>query len=67
MGLAIAPIHWPYRLYSGGWQAVLWAQLIPIFVLGLLLGYLVRETNSPWPSIGTHILNNLISNIVVIG
>jgi len=37
------------------------ATSVSIFGIGLLLGYLVRRTNSLWPSVVTHMLNNFIS------
>ena len=65
-GLFVA-IHWPYWLYSQGWNAGLLAASASIFGLALLLGYLVRRTDSLWPSIVTHMLNNFISASVRTG
>jgi len=65
-GLFVA-IHWPYWLYSQGWNTGLLATSVGIFGLALLLGYLVRKTNSLWPSIVTHMVNNFISATVQIG
>ncbi len=57
-------IHWPYWLYSQGWNTGLIAASLSVFGFGLLLGYLVHKTNSLWPSIVTHTLNNFISMAV---
>ncbi len=65
-GLFVA-IHWPYWLYSQGWNSGLPATSAGIFGLALLLGYLVRKTNSLWPSIVTHMLNNFISATIQVG
>jgi membrane protease YdiL (CAAX protease family) len=65
--LSFVAIHWPYWIYSQGWQMGLIVLSVRIFIIGMLLGYLVRKTNSLWPSIAAHILNNLISVTVHIG
>jgi len=62
-GLFMA-IHWPYWLYSQSWNTGLIPASLSVFGFGLLLGYLVRKTNSLWPSIVTHMLNNFISMVV---
>ena len=54
-------IHWPYWLYSGGFQSAKLMDSGAIFLLSLFLGYLVRKSDSLWPSITAHILNNFIS------
>ncbi len=60
-------IHWPYWLYSQGWNTSLLFTSTTIFLLAVLLGYLVKKTESLWPSILTHTLNNLISSMIRIG
>ncbi|NOK60693.1 MAG: hypothetical protein GFH27_549297n294 [Chloroflexi bacterium AL-W] len=60
-------IHWPHWLYTQMPGETIITSSLRIFVLSCLLGYLVKRTNSLWPSIVTHILNNLVSEIVRIG
>ncbi|MFZ0545602.1 MAG: type II CAAX endopeptidase family protein, partial [Candidatus Promineifilaceae bacterium] len=62
--LVFVAIHWP------GWNLLFDNKLdwmlktsVSIFILSLLLGYLVRKTDSLWPSIVLHAVNNLISSI----
>jgi membrane protease YdiL (CAAX protease family) len=62
--LLFTAIHWPYWLYSQGWSVGLLVTSAQIFLLALLLGYLVKKTESLWPSILTHLLNNLLSSLV---
>ena len=65
--LLFVATHWPYWLYSQGWHIGLILLSARIFITGMLLSYLVRKTNSLWPSIVTHILNNFVSVTVHIG
>jgi len=37
------------------------ALLLPVFVTGLLLGFLYRRTGSLWPSIAVHAAQNLVA------
>ncbi len=49
---------------SAGLFAVLhmpWQNIIPIFVLGLVINYIVIKSKSLWPAIGFHVLNNAIA------
>jgi membrane protease YdiL (CAAX protease family) len=59
--LLFVAIHWPNWLWVNGpapWIAPVSAT---VFVLGCFLGYLVRETNSLWPSVVAHIANNFLA------
>jgi membrane protease YdiL (CAAX protease family) len=38
---------------------------IPLFVLGLYLGYLVHRSNSIWPAVAAHFYNNAIACVLV--
>jgi len=60
-GFLFVAIHWPNWIWEGG---VHWNLLITsagILLLALLLGWLVRRTNSIWPGVVVHIANNFIS------
>jgi len=47
------------QVYADAVRILMW--VVPVFV------YLVRRTNSLWPSIVTHTLNNFISGAVHVG
>jgi membrane protease YdiL (CAAX protease family) len=42
------------------------SSFIPLFTIGLCLGFLRWRTGSTWASISLHMLNNLLSSIVII-
>ena len=65
--MAFVAIHWPYWLYSQGYHLGLITLSARIFIIGILLGYLVHKSNSLWPSILAHILNNFLSGILSYG
>ena len=54
-------IHQPNWLWVNGFQP--WIPVVSggIFILSLLLGWLVRRTNSLYPAIAGHIINNFIA------
>lgn len=54
-------IHWPNWLYTGGFQIGRVRDSAAIFLLGCFLGFLVRRTDSLWPAIAAHSLNNFIA------
>jgi membrane protease YdiL (CAAX protease family) len=54
-------IHWPNWLWTGSFNTGLIATSFSILVLGVFLGYLMKWTNSLWPSIAVHIINNALS------
>ncbi len=60
-------VHWSYWLYSQGLHMGLVMLSLRIFIIGILLGYFVRKSNSLWPSILAHILNNFISVALLFG
>jgi uncharacterized protein len=65
--LLFTAIHWPHWVCSQGLHAGLVPLSAKIFLVSCLLGYLVKRTGSLWPSIVTHILNNLISTTIRFG
>lgn len=51
-------------ILSAGFFAVLhmpWANIIPVFILGLIINSIVIKSKSLWPAIGFHIFNNAIA------
>jgi len=60
--LLFVGIHWP------GWKLIFDNEIswmlkssVSVFILSIVLGYLVKKTNSLWPSITLHAVNNFIS------
>jgi len=58
--LLFTMIHWPYHLWAGMPLPRLAMLSVSLFIIGYLLGYLVKLTNSLWPSVGAHIANNFL-------
>ncbi len=59
--LLFTAVHWPNWIWTQGLTSNLIILSISIFVLGLLLGWIAFRTNSIWPAIGIHILNNFLA------
>jgi membrane protease YdiL (CAAX protease family) len=59
--LLFIAIHWPYWFYSRGFQTSIIADSVTIYVFSLFMGFLVKRTNSLWPAIVGHLLNNYVS------
>ncbi len=55
-------MHWPNWIWVNGFQAWIIVTSVSIFILALFLGWLLRQTNSIWPSIVVHIINNFLSS-----
>ncbi len=55
-------MHWPNWLWVNGFQTWIIVTSVSIFILALFLGWLLRQTNSIWPSIVVHIINNFLSS-----
>lgn len=56
-------IHLPYWLYTGMAFVPIARLSVPILLLALMLGYLVRKSDSLYPSILLHLLNNWSSMV----
>lgn len=60
--IVFVAIHWPGSIIINGLTFFeLFSLSIFIFILSYILGYLVEKTNSLWPSIMLHFINNFIS------
>lgn len=57
-------IHWPGWIVFNGFGMHLASLSVGVFFISLLLGYLLEETRSLWPSVIVHILNNVISMLM---
>jgi uncharacterized protein len=54
-------IHWPNWLWVGGFHWSLLTTSASILLLGLFFGWLTRRTNSIWPAVVMHFLNNFLA------
>ena len=57
-------IHWPFWLWRNGFQVGMLQTSAGIFLLAILLGYVVRLTNSLWPAVAVHVANNLLAHFL---
>lgn len=57
-------IHWPFWLWRNGFNGWLIQTSAGIFLLALLLGYVVKLTNSLWPAVAVHIANNFLAHFL---
>jgi membrane protease YdiL (CAAX protease family) len=55
-------VHWPYWVSHFGLQTALSLSL-PVFVTGLILGFVFATTRSLWGCIALHGLNNALSQL----
>jgi len=53
-------MHWPNWIELNGLHPVILAMSVSILVIGLLLGWLLQRTNSIWPPVAVHIINNFV-------
>jgi uncharacterized protein len=54
-------IHLPNWMWINGFQTGLAVNSISIFILAVLLGWITKRTNSIWPSVIVHFLNNFLA------
>jgi membrane protease YdiL (CAAX protease family) len=54
-------VHWPYWLWNRGLDAAVLRDSVGVFIMGLVLGYLVKKTGSIWPGTFLHTLSNCVS------
>lgn len=63
-GLLFMLAHWPYWLSRNGFAPQVIKDSVNVFLLGCLFGWLMKKTNSLWPSIGAHVANNFLSGLM---
>ena len=51
-------MHWPNWIWTGGFGPSILSMSVGVFAIALLLGWLVKRTNSIWPGVVVHIVNN---------
>jgi uncharacterized protein len=56
--------HAPYWVSKNGLSGLVIKDLVNVFLLGCLFGWVMKKTNSLWPSIGAHIANNFLSGMI---
>jgi uncharacterized protein len=57
-------IHWPFWIWRNGFNGWLIQTSAGIFLLAILLGYVVKLTNSLWPAVAVHIANNFLAHFL---
>jgi len=57
-------VHMPYWVSKNGFSIRVMRDLVNVFLLGCLFGWVMKRTNSLWPAIGAHIANNFISGLI---
>jgi len=57
-------IHWPFWIWHNGFQGWIIQASAGIFLMAILLGYIVKMTNSLWPAVAVHIANNLLAHFL---
>ena len=57
-------VHVPYWVSKNGFSLRVIRDLINVFLLGCLFGWVLKKTNSLWPAIGAHIANNFLSGLI---
>ncbi len=58
--LLFMAMHLPNWITVNGFQPKLLGMSASVLVIGLLLGWLLRRTNSLWPPVVVHIINNFL-------
>ena len=62
--LLFAGVHMPYWVSRNGFSPGVTKNLVNVFLLGCLFGWIMKTTNSLWPAIGAHIANNFVSGLI---
>jgi len=62
--LLFAAAHMPYWLSRNGLSAHVIKDILNVFLLGCLFGWVMKKSNSLWPAIGAHIANNFLSGLI---
>src|SRR6185369_6080964 len=56
--------HVPYWVSKNGFSGPVIKDMVNVFLLGSLFGWVMKKTNSLWPAIGAHIENNFLSGLI---
>lgn len=57
-------VHVPYWVSKNGLAGRVFRDLINVFLLGCLFGWVMKKTNSLWPAFGAHVANNFLSGLI---
>ncbi len=61
--LVFAGLHWPWWIYTRGFDRVFWENTAGVFLISLVLGMLFIRGRSLWPCMLLHWLNNELSRL----
>ncbi|HKA23038.1 MAG TPA: CPBP family intramembrane glutamic endopeptidase [Blastocatellia bacterium] len=62
--LLFVAVHMPYWVSRNGFSPGVTKNLVNVFLLGCVFGWIMKQTNSLWPAIGAHIANNFVSVLI---
>lgn len=57
-------VHWPFWLWTNGFQIQILTTSVGIFILAIFLGWVLKKSKSVWPPVIVHIVNNLFSSFL---
>ena len=63
--LLFAAVHLPYWLSHGGYTPTMAANVFGVFLFSLLAGWVFAKSGSIWPPTLAHVLNNIVSSLLV--
>jgi membrane protease YdiL (CAAX protease family) len=58
--LLFTAMHWPNWIWTNGLGPGLLSSSMGVFAIALLFGWLLKRTNSLWPPVIVHIINNFL-------
>jgi membrane protease YdiL (CAAX protease family) len=56
-------LHWPWWIYTMGFGTAFWVNSAGVMLISLVLGMLFFRSQSIWPCVVLHWLNNLLSSL----
>jgi membrane protease YdiL (CAAX protease family) len=62
--LLFALVHAPNWLWTRGAQTQIISDLVGVFALACLLGYLLKKTGTLWACVGAHVFNNFLASLL---
>lgn len=57
-------VHMPYWVSKSGLSGRVVKDMVNVFLLGCLFGWVMKKCNSLYPAIGAHIANNFLSGLI---
>ncbi|MBI5352231.1 MAG: CPBP family intramembrane metalloprotease [Chloroflexi bacterium] len=62
--LLFTSIHWPFWIWTKGFQPALLITSLSLTIIALFLGWVCKRTNSIWPPVLVHIVNNFLAGFL---